>query len=410
MHRVRIHGTLVTAAAVALSGCGGLLSRWGARPSPTPDTPPRAQLVAPINGGAREESAVRRDATATAAADFDPPPNAVQPDILVVNATVLTSAEVLYGLREQIEQARAAGRDAWLEEQLPRWVLRETQEQVGRILLYQRLAGTRTDEQREPLIRAAEKDLHELTTREFGGSKARLLAHLERFGLTYEQLRAQAERRILVQADMFETMRPKIVVRRDELLREYEQNKAKFVTPETRELWMIEIPFDEQPRRRRGLTFDTGGVSAESRARAEERARAAYAALASRPFDEVAREYSRGPHASDGGNWGPLGEPLLSPYDAASRRIFAMSEGQYTEPIETATGWVIARCGKVSPRVERSFAEAQDDLRKELTNRKFQEVANAEIQKLAAAATYSSFDGFVRETIRRGSAAGWPGR
>lgn len=42
--------------------------------------------------------------------------------------------------------------------------------------------------------------------------------------------------------------------------------------------------------------------------------------------------------------------------------VFSMKKGEYSQPVQTAFGWQILRVNKITPKVERNFAEAKKDL------------------------------------------------
>jgi hypothetical protein len=123
--------------------------------------------------------------------------------------------------------------------------------------------------------------------------------------------------------------------------------------------------------------------------------------LEARPFEEVAREFSRGVHADLGGNWGEIGRPLQPPYDQVSAPIFTFATGQYSEPIQTERGWYIARCGQIKPAVRREFAEVQEEIREQLLEEKFQRLSAEYMMDLAERATISPLDKFVSAAVRR---------
>ena len=124
------------------------------------------------------------------------------------------------------------------------------------------------------------------------------------------------------------------------------------------------------------------------------------------PSQAAAREYSLGVHAAEGGSWGQIGQPLQPPYDELSRRLFDFKEGQYSEPIETATGWYIVQCGRIEPATKTPFVEVQEEIRTELENQRFNQLAADYILRLAENATISDLDGFMDRAVER--VAAWP--
>lgn len=333
-----------------------------------------------------------------------PGPDAVRPDVLLVNDQAITAAEVLYPLWDELVRLQATQTAAGFRERARQLIRQETQRQIGALLIYREAIALLPGEQRKVIEAAVEKDVDGLVRTRFGGSKARLEGHLVERGLTLEQLRAQLERNLVVREYTREKLLPQVRLRRAELLAEYRANQARYAEPETRELLMIELPFDKfLPAE---MTWDRApqGVRAQARLQAMQRARDAHAALAERPFGEVARQFSLGPHADRGGSFGRIGRPLQAPFDALSQRIFGYEPGQYSEPVELPNGWYIVGCGEVRPGVQRSFVEVQDQIRQEVMERRFLALSTDYVLRLAEKATISALDPFVEAAARKAAA------
>jgi hypothetical protein len=277
----------------------------------------------------------------------------------------------------------------------------QLQQDVGIVLLFDKAVARLSEDQKQTLDKAVEREFGDLLASEFGGSRARCEADLAARGLTTEQFKTRLKRQLVARQFAREELLPRVRIARAELREEFDRNAAAYSSPGTRELWMIEAPFaaflDD------GQSWDTARESqqAQARLRAVRHIRAAHAALGTRPFEEVAREFSRGINAASGGDWGPIGEPLQLPLEAATRLIFDYQTGQYSAPIETPTGWVIVRCGKITPAVTASFADTQERVRNELTERRFNALLLEYITDLSNRATVSSFDSFVAATVQK---------
>jgi hypothetical protein len=329
------------------------------------------------------------------------PPNARQGDILLVNEGVLTVAEVLYGVRERLEEIRRVQTRAGFLEQIERIIRRQTQQEIGSLLVYEKAMKGLTEQQLEALERTVRDEFDKHVARQWGGSTARLERHLVENGMTLEQFKAALKRQIVVRQYARELLLPKTTPRRDELLAYYREHESRFRTPEMREFLLIDAPFESfLPY---GVSWQEAAPAARAQARlqAQRHIRAAHAALAERPFEDVAREMSRGPQAEQGGSWGMIGRPLQPPYDVSSRLIFEFDEGQVGEPLESERGWCLVKCGAVSPAGQVSFAEAQEDIRRQLSEDKFNQELAEYVLRLAAKATLSSLDLFVHEAVRR---------
>lgn len=330
---------------------------------------------------------------------IQPPADAIQADILVVNDQVITAAEVLYPHWQELRELRAKYQPQAFRDRALQMLRRETQRSVGALLVYAEAMHSLVDEQRQMLDLAVTKEVDQHIDQDFGGSRARLEAHLKEYGLTPDQYRALLRREMVVQQYSREKLLPKVQVRRDELLAFYRRHHDRYSQPETRELLMIELPFARFLPEGRSWSSASANDQAQAKLTALRRAREAHAALAERPFAEVAEEYSVGPHAHTGGSWGMIGRPLQPPLDEVSRLIFEYAPGQYSEPIETSQGWYIAGLGKLQTAEEQSFADVQDDIRRELMEERFARYSTDYILGLADKATISSLDAFVAAAL-----------
>jgi hypothetical protein len=414
--------TCIGLAALLLGSCrsGGN----DASPPPPPDAR-RPTLKSEVElAGERAERLRTGEVVATEAPRIEPQPrpntppprpepilpgkDSIRSDILMVNNSALSVAEVLYPLRDWIAQARGTQTAQGFADQLRRQVRDQVRNEVGSLLVYEKALAQLPEDRHEFLDDTVDRELDKRVAREFGGSVARFENHLQRYGLTMEQAHAMLRRQLMVSSYTHETLSPQIRIRRDELLAYYRAHAERYSTEATRELRLIAAPYDKfLPA---GVTWETAAPSARAQARlqAGRQIRAAHAALAERDFGEVAREYSRGVHAAEGGSWGQIGQPLRPPYEAASRRIFELEEGQYTEPIETETGWYIAQCGRVIPATNTPFAEVQEAIRSELESQRFIKLASDYIYRLAERATISDLDGFINSAVERAQ-FDWPG-
>jgi hypothetical protein len=330
---------------------------------------------------------------------IQPTPGAIEANILIVNNTVLTVPEVLYPLRRQLDRLRQTRTRAGFLDETRRLIRRGTQEEIGTLLIYAEATAKLNEDQKKQVDASVDKELENLTAREYGGSQSRLKAHLKDFGLTKDQWREALKRTMVVRQYTREKLMPQVQIRRDELLAEYRRNLARYSTPETRELLLIELPFEKfLPE---GHTWDRAGAAdrAQAKLKAMRRAREAANALAERPFDEVAREYSLGLHAEAGGSWGMIGRPLQAPYDVLSKPVFEYAEGQVSEPVETESGWYIIQCGRIEPAQQRAFVDVQDEIRADLMERRFEKLSTDYVLRLAEKATISSLDSFVTAAV-----------
>ena len=404
-------GVLAGITALGLAGC-----QRAAKNTPPPDAR-RPEIKTEVQLAAERAERIRSgevvptssptlasDRVASAprrALPITPTPGAIEPDILMVNDAVLTVAEVLYPLREQLDELRRKRTRPGFLDEARRLIRRQTQQEIGALLIYAEARGQLEEQQQKMLDAAVDKELENMISRDFAGSQAKLNAHMKENGLTKEQYRAALARNMVVRQYTREKLMPQVQVRRDELLGFYRDNLARYTTAETRELLLIELPFEKcLPE---GRTWDraTAPEKAQAKLKAMRRVREAHEALDTRPFEDVAREYSLGLHADSGGSWGEIGKPLQPPYEEVSKLVFEHNEGWTSTPIETASGWFIVKCGRLSEASQQPFSEVQDEIRTELMELRFNKLSVEYVLRLAGNATVSSLDAFVATAVQR---------
>ncbi len=413
---------MLSAALASSLFCAGCHGRKAAAPPPDASRPQlksESELAAErqqrIAAGAVVENSApvveaekRTTSQAAKPEPVKPIRGAIQSDIILVNDETVTIAEVLYPIHDKILKARGEQTKRGSRELLERWVRQQVQEEVGTILVHQKAIAKLDDSQKEQVEKAADREVESRVARDYGGSLARLEHELAQYGVTKERFREALKRRLVVRQYSFETFAPQNTLRRDELIRYYEEHTDQFSSRETREFWLIEAPFEKFLDE--GQAWETASNRERARAKlgAVRHIRAAHEALAARSFEDVAKEFSRGPNAEDGGAWGAIGEPLKKPYDELSKRIFEMSSGQVTEPIEAETGWYIVKCGDIKPAVQKSFSEAQDEIRAKMRETRFNQLASDYIFKLARKATIVGIDDFIAAAVTRALDPSWP--
>jgi len=334
-----------------------------------------------------------------------PSKDSIRGDVLMVNNSSLTVAEALYPLRDWIREARAAQTPRVFADQLRRRIRDHVRQEIGSLLVYEKALGELGDPQREALEKSVDRELERRVSQDFGDSQAQFERHLERHGLTREQYRGLLKRQMVVGSYVRDVLAPDVSILRHELLAYYRDHLQRYCTEETRELLMIELPFEKfLPA---GVTWQAASepLRAQARLQAIRRARAAHEALAQRDFRDVAREYSLGLNAESGGSWGPISQPLQPPYDEPSRHIFDFVAGQYSEPVETPTGICIVGCGRIEPGSRTPFADVQQQIRTELENARFNRLASDYIWRLAEKATISDLEGFINVAVERAAAS-----
>ncbi len=417
---------------VLLTTCGcGWMNRPAVenQPEPPPDAS-RPRLKTRAELAAQREALIRAGKikpapTPTVAAEARPQPAApptveppkrptehsIRSDVLMVNGQTLSVAEVLYPLRDWVASKQAELPPARFARALRERLRRHVPAEVGTLLVYEKALAQLPEQRKEVLDKLVERRVAEQVARDFGGSDARFEEHLHRHGLTLETYRQMVKRQLLAQSYAYDLFSPQIHIRRSELLSYYREHIADYSQAETREFLLIAAPYARfLPE---GTTWQRASRNARAAARlkAKRHIQKACEELGRRSFAEVAREYSLGGHARDGGSWGQIGLPLKKPpYDELSARIFRMRSGEYTQPIKTDVGWFIVGCGRIEPAVRKSFAEVQDEIRDKLEQERFDRSRARYMAKLAQRATISNMQPFIERAVEQVVTGRWPPR
>ncbi|MFZ0612314.1 MAG: SurA N-terminal domain-containing protein [Desulfobacterales bacterium] len=161
----------------------------------------------------------------------------------------------------------------------------------------------------------------------------------------------------------------------DDLRAYYDNTPDEFHTPKTVEARHILIKVDPQ---------------ADEKTVEETRQRAlAVLKLAreGKEFAELAKEYSEGPTAPNGGYLGAFRkDAMVKPF---ADQAFAMTAGDISEPVRTRFGWHVIKVEKVNEEGTVSFDAAREDIRRKLTDERAKALAN----ETAASIYDNSFQG-----------------
>lgn len=162
-----------------------------------------------------------------------------------------------------------------------------------------------------------------------------------------------------------------ITVSDEEVADFYTANLARYQTPETVEARHILLKVADDA---------TDEEDAEALKRAEEIY--AQAKADGRDFAELAKEFSEGPSAENGGYLGAFERgSMVKPF---ADKAFAMNAGEISEPVRTRFGWHVIKVEKKNPASEKSLVDVSDEIKKAL--------ADEQAETEAYAASENAFD------------------
>jgi peptidyl-prolyl cis-trans isomerase C len=195
-------------------------------------------------------------------------------------------------------------------------------------------------------------------------------------GLDAEQLRQALHRELVFNNVMQRVAARRLKVSQLDARLYYELNQNRFVAPEQRKARQILITVNDD-------------YAENTREIAGQRIRALAARLQQRPnrFAEEAHKHSECPSALEGGRLGSVSRGQLFPeLDAV---LFAMREGEVSEPIETGIGFHILRCDGITRGRRIPFSAAEPRIREFLDRRAARNCQKAYLKTLREARSRS---------------------
>jgi len=332
------------------------------------------------------------------APEREPSRAAITSDVLVLNDQTVDVMDVLDPIRGILSEAAKTRSPADYRKFRDDIVRRQIVEAVAERLIWQEARNAVSDDvkpQLERIVVAMEKDR---INREFGGLETNYEKYLTRNGRTRADVRKMLERGVMIDKYLKDRLFPLIASpTRNELKKYYDQHVADFTSQSRRELFLIDIPIAAFLESRRVVTdAQIAAATVKARAQADEAARAI---AAGKPFEDVARQYSKGLHKEKGGGWGFINEPLQGRWETPSKRLFTLNQGQVSEIIEAEKAFFIVKAGVVEYARTTPFTEAQPEIMKKIRQERFVKLRGDFLQKRFAKSQVGSLDNFYRRVL-----------
>lgn len=186
-------------------------------------------------------------------------------------------------------------------------------------------------------------------------SREVFLHDLDQKGSNLSEFRSELKEQLLAQRLVEQKIGSGLSISPGELKKLYEKNKEEFFTPREYEMKVLNI-------RRDGS--EGGGKQKIERIRARLNA-------SPESFDELIKQFSEGPFASEGGKMGFVGPRDIGPdiYEAVSD----LEEGEFSEIISTDLGYHIFQVQKIKQPRQLEFNEVRNYLRERAHMKRFEE-------------------------------------
>ena len=318
---------------------------------------------------------------------------------LVVGNEVVTADEVTELLTEQLgPMARRADFEEFKRYARPE-VERLAKVIISERILYQQAKKQAQEGIDEALDKAADKEVKAFLS-EFGGNYARAEEKLKQGGFNWQSFREYKRKQILTQWYLSTQLADDSPVTHSELREYYEAIKDEhYAAPAQIKFRLIDI----RPAQLAGGTPDAAELKqakAEARELAEQLAQRI---KAGEDFGELAKKYSHGLYASQGGFWDPPPQPgsLAAPYDVIETVLQALGPGEISRPIETDKHIFIIKLESAQLQGYKPFEQVQADVEQRLLFDRRREKGNRLLAKLARYAQGPYFDSFIDLCLRK---------
>ena len=275
-------------------------------------------------------------------------------------------------------------------------VRKQIENHVSIMLVYQEAKKTYPDKAAEAFDKEVEKELQKVVQERYDGVYAKYEARIKSMEMTMADIRARLKRQIMVMQYVHDRFKPMIQdPSRRQLYSYYQEHQNNYFTPERAELFLIEIPIDAMlGKPRKAATNEE--VSAATREAMKQMKRAREELDRGVDFATVAKAYSKGPKAMQGGNWGEIGRnSLQGRWAKAAEVLFTLDENQTSDIIETPEAWFIVHCGKRTPAVQLSFEDVQSKIVESIRNEQFERLSRQHVSELLSKASIRPVDAFT---------------
>jgi foldase protein PrsA len=201
-----------------------------------------------------------------------------------------------------------------------------------------------------------DRELDKIRKEAFGNDEKKLEAALKQQGLTLEQARDEVRERLL-RDKVYKRVTDSVKVSDDDIRKYYDENKANFTQPATRDVRHILL-------------------------KTKERADDVYSRLqAGASFPQLARQYSTDTATKKQGGKLPVTKgSTVPPFDKIA---FSLDAGDFSRPVKTTFGWHIIKAdGPVKKEKVTPFDEVRDSIRDQLLNEKKNEALREWLERL----------------------------
>ncbi len=295
--------------------------------------------------------------------------------VMFINGETVTAEEILRPVRKELEERAAVMPLEPYQRYLVDAVGSRVRAEARERLLYQAASKSVTEQEGEQFDKFVDARIREIINEQYQGRQTRYEKALADKGLTLDQDRQRLRRELVIQRYLYQNVGRRVTnPTRRELWQYYQEHLGEMTRPARREMFLIEVPRDaplEAVTAADGQMVRLDAKTAITLARSE--------LIAGTEFAEVARKYSGGLYAAEGGPWGMVArDSVRERWQPAVDALFTLETGQVSDIIETDDAYFIVRCGQIDtgepPDFETIQPQLVDRYREALFNRLAEEL------------------------------------
>jgi len=309
-------------------------------------------------------------------------PNDTSPvDRVTVNSETVMAADLLKGLHEELStKAKTLSPEAY-KSYVEQRAAQLIGDKVAEMLLFQRASLRLSEEIKSNIDKHVDREIRKIVTSEHDGIQRRYEKFLESHGQTLAEVREKLRREIIIATFLEQEVKPKVAEpTRTELLEAFKLAADSLRRPPRRSMSLIDVRISA--RLPKDAADPTPEQSKAAREEAMSRIRSARDELrAGAEFADVARRYSDGLNAAEGGSWGWVAKgSVRERFEPAVEALYKLGPGEISPIVETPDGFFVVRCDELDPGREPDFQSVQ----LELKDRHFRAAYNRLIIELVA--------------------------
>ena len=288
-----------------------------------------------------------------------------------VQGEVVEADEIWLPHMDELQKRAKNSSSGDLQEYIARESAQYITDKISEMLLYQKARLRLTEPMEKKIDQFVDAELRKRVTANYGGIQRRMERELEQQGWSLEGYREHLRRSIVISTYLDDELRPRVAdPTRTELLAAFHETADSLRQPPRRSMSLIDVRVSEFLPPGEDASLEQ---AAEARTLARARITEAQSELRrGLPFAEVAKKYSHGSKAADGGAWGFVNpESVQDRFAPALAKLQSLQQGQISEVIEAPDGFFLVKCDELDPGTNPDFVSVQPQLRDQLFARAY---------------------------------------